>query len=249
MRPALWLIVLLFTQGSCSRYQYIRISSDSIAQRETNSFVMENDSLRVAYSFTGESGALQIGIVNKSASGLQVDWNHSFLEKGGRVLPLTTPAEKIQDMKKRKQFAQAAVIAGRPDPEFILPKGGLNKESIDLFGTGLLKGVDFRRERLNTNGPAKKIRKAGFDKEHSPAAFRLRLAILPEGSPVPVVLDHSFYVSELMQTQVPPHRLPGKGELVYMRGPSTFTILTAPLWGPPVILTNILVMLYNHDDD
>jgi len=90
MKPNLLSIIsiLLF---SCSEYQYFTISSDQLSRNENNDLVVENDTLKVVYSFNGYHGPVQITIFNKTNDPLEINWRKSALIMKGKAFGYYTP--------------------------------------------------------------------------------------------------------------------------------------------------------------
>ncbi len=70
-------IVFLFT--GCTTYQYMTVSGKNIRQNERQEFVVENDSIRVKYNFSGEDAPVNVEVTNKLDRPVYVDWSRSAL--------------------------------------------------------------------------------------------------------------------------------------------------------------------------
>jgi hypothetical protein len=227
------LIAILFLVCSCSKYQYLKLSSATMKQTQTNEFVAENDSFRVVYKFWGQDGPVQIAVVNKSVTDLQVDWKKSwFITKKNKYRTLYTPKKRTGKLNYDDAGAPGGVISGfeiispARSPELVLKNNGINKVSLDLFGKGFLRsgGHKKRREQvILSDMTARMIKKADFSSQNSPYRFRILLSLAVPGKPdQPIVIDNSFYVSELVAAKVAPEHLPELGDRVLVQKP-TFT--------------------------
>jgi len=98
----LLLLIYIFIFSSCTRYQYISLSSH-LNQNETKEFFNENDTVLIKYSFSGENFPLTITVYNKLSVPLYTDFgrspvyindyqiNNSFgqYEQSGFIAPLS----------------------------------------------------------------------------------------------------------------------------------------------------------------
>jgi len=217
MRTGILPVVIMLMLSSCSRYQYVQLSSESMPRTALNEFIAENDSFRVVYKLEGSDG-LRIGIVNKSGSSLQADWNQSYLLEGNTRRDLFTPKERIKESREKGERGyalQGTIITREQTPELILPNSSLNKESIYLAMKKFPKTSAYKKEQINIGGYSRKIRRAVFTAASSPLVFRLHLALLAgDRQSQPVIVDHSFYVSGVRKTKIPPQHIRDTADIV-----------------------------------
>jgi hypothetical protein len=77
-------------------------------------------------------------------------------------------------------------------------------------------------KKIKTSVGTKKILKAHFDQSNSPIRFRSYLTFLLEGSKQ-FSMDHSFYVSDLIETDTPPGNLKvNSGDKFYIKRKSGY---------------------------
>jgi hypothetical protein len=190
--------------------------------------VAENDSFRVVYRFNGLRGPVQIGVVNKTNLPLLVDWSKSYFIKKGKYKPLYTPRQNRKYKKRTEEgfglkISEIEKIIPRQKQEPVPFNGSLNKVSVNLFPKSFLKPGGHPKERkiIQVADYPRKIKKYVFNKDNSRYSFRLQLAVGVEGSfSPPAVLDHSFYISELVVTKVPPEHLPEHADKVMVQKPT-----------------------------
>ena len=72
------ILALLFF-SSCVTYQYFTVDSSQLPKDDQRSFVVENDTMRLSYSFGGAGGPLTITVFNKTNQALFINWNKSAL--------------------------------------------------------------------------------------------------------------------------------------------------------------------------
>jgi hypothetical protein len=220
---------------SCSKYQYLKVSSDNMRQGQTNEFIAENDSFRVVYKFNGADGPVEIAIVNKLGIDLQVDWDRSFFIRKEKYRPLYTPSKRRKNKKAEKRgdtdniLEQNEKILRSQSIELVPRRSSLNKESFDLFKKGFLKtgGHKLVRERIRLDGISRKTKKGSFSGNNSPFHFRLLLTLSAQGKPEQsIVVDNSFYISELLFAKISPERLPElEGRIVIQRSTMSGAVL------------------------
>lgn len=86
LRKIITLLSLILLFASCSKYQYFTISSH-LPQEKNGSFLFENDSLKIGYSYTPD-GHIRIDITNKLNKLIYVDWNKSSMIFHAQSFPL-----------------------------------------------------------------------------------------------------------------------------------------------------------------
>ena len=248
MRMLLPVLSVLILLCSCSKYQYLKVSSNDTRQNTINEFVTENDSFRVVYKFNGIQGPVQIAVVNKTMLPLQVDWNKSFFIKNGKSTSLFTPPLRRKYRKKSEMrmithnvaYSQKEKIIRGQSIEPVQFKGSINKVSLPLFPKGFLKGGHKEREMVDMGGESKMVKRSVFSEENSPLGFRLQLALSVEGNPAPpVILDNSFYVSESIQARTAPKNVPEQADKILIHKP---TITGAILYTTGVIVGTVAVL-------
>ena len=62
--------------AGCNRYQYMYVSSH-LDQNEKKEFILENDTVQIKYSFTGENFPLTITLYNKLSQPIYIDLERS----------------------------------------------------------------------------------------------------------------------------------------------------------------------------
>src|SRR5437879_399347 len=62
---------------SCSKFQYVTLQSSIPVQ--SKGFVIENDSVKITYSFKGQNCPVQVEVYNKLEKPVYLDWKKSAL--------------------------------------------------------------------------------------------------------------------------------------------------------------------------
>ncbi len=215
-------VVLIVSLSSCYRYQYLTLSSDNTRLNEKNEFVAENDTFRITYNFYGKNGPVNVTIYNKLSQALEIDWRRSSLIFGDKPISFYQPDLKVTgDISRLSGLRTAnssinAVVQRQEGVEFIPPRA-------TIFRSGLFVAKSFLNVE-STSRPGKKVKAQGdfkkeasaisFSKENSPIILRGYLTFdLPEKGEQIFSIEHTFYVSELVETvATPQYILPDKGK-------------------------------------
>ncbi|HEX2627856.1 MAG TPA: hypothetical protein VHM26_02550 [Chitinophagaceae bacterium] len=253
MRIILTFSLILLLLSSCSKYQYLTLSSNDTGRNEKNQFIVDNDSFRIAYDFYGFNGPLQLDITNKQHQLLEIDWSRSFIIKGGRPDPLFKPVGAISGELERDGISRTALINAsivQPSPLELVPRGAtVTKSGPVVWPVKKLVTVDRRdmkKVKMKIKGFKKKVWKAGI-KDTSSLSFRVYLTLNPRSGASPVVIDRSFYATGLVETRVEPQEMPGRGQgnIILLHGPTRFNrmgflIAGVVLGGAAVIASSTL---------
>jgi hypothetical protein len=216
-------LIILFS--SCSTYQYVTVSSNSIEQNDQREFVVENDSLRLRYRFDGQNAPLNLEVQNKLGKPIYVDWKRSALIINDRAISFkpgsltvsgstytsvdnwfSSARRGINSASSSSSFSSTVEFPG--DREFIPPSARLNQTPLEVtnaFYTG--RPGEFTRERVPmAGGMTGVVQRAAFEESNSPLKFSTYLTLFVDGDlNKPVVFHHSFYVSEILNSNFGPH--------------------------------------------
>jgi hypothetical protein len=214
MRTPILILASITLFSSCSKYQYMVVSSDDTPFVKGRHFQVENDTFRIVYNFSGYGGPLQVAVVNKSKGMMEVDWEKSFFITGDKSRPLFRPSAKIEgeiepDPVNDRTFSLSGQVRTSAIREYIPPATSLNRVCGAVSGQFInTETYKMRREKVNVKGFSRKIRRVSLEKNESPVVFRVYLTLGVEKGEDPVIVDRSFYVSELIATKVSPDDMP-----------------------------------------
>ena len=208
-----------FVSCACTTYQYATISSADVVKNDLHEFVVENDSLRLTYNFSGKSGPVHISIQNKLGVPVYIDWQRSAVIINDKAKPYAAPEMNIQG-----SFAGGSYTFGNsgfsvgsgqiqataslpPTIDFIPPRAIINKKPMYL--SGFIGGVpDTAYKKLKytvVEGLTVKAKKATFTEDTSPFRFRSFITyMIGEPGSKPFAFEHNFFVSEIMNTGTGP---------------------------------------------
>ena len=217
MLPLVFVCVVFLT--ACVKYQYSTVSSN-LATTDHQEFYLENDSLKIKYSFWGYGGPVTISIYNKLNVPLYVDWKQSALVLNDLSHTYWQNKSSLQADEYGYQVAltplvssTSATISGeiRADEatSFIAPNAykQVNMLLIKPDFTKLEGSHKPERVKIYTiQGPRTALRYA-FQQEDTPLKFRSYLTLSSEPSFAhPLVFESEFWVSEVMQTGTSPEK-------------------------------------------
>lgn len=209
--PAIALAML----SSCGKYQMNTISSLNTKQDTTNGiFKIENDSVKISYSFAGHNAPIQINIYNKLNEPVYVDWQRSALIMDD--ISSTYADETIQvdglisettnaRLLRRFDASINAQIALPKNVVFVPPHTQINK-TLSKINTSTLNPIDdslFTKINIPSLYDPRgiKAKMAKFDNDNSPLRFKsyLTLYTLNGNTPKFMVYQNDFYVSQVIR--------------------------------------------------
>lgn len=223
MRQFLPFTTIIFLFSSCTTYQYMQVSGKDIQQNNRQEFVMENDSIRVKYNFSGLNAPINVEVENKMGVPVYVDWRRSALIVNNKAIsyvpnsmPITGSMSASTSTWRVGNTPITSTTVGSfngsmaipEDMDFIPPKSYKNKTPLGVTNVFYEQPVgETKRARiqLSTHNVAS-VLKSDYSDSTSPFRFTSYLTLYTEGSlDKPVVYQHSFYISEIMTTILQPH--------------------------------------------
>lgn len=207
--------------SSCSSYQIGTLKmTENNSKDKSSSFVSENDSLKITYSFKGIYAPLEITIENKLNEPIYVNWERSALifaddskslsgEKiniGGNINgEINYPISQfgtIADVNQTVNLSSTKPLT----ISFVAPKAIVKKRTISLNkkAENKVPKSSFAYSYVNYNDgvtTAEKVKTAKFDAESSPYKFRSYLTVYTatKDDKIKDVLnfEKSFYLAEI----------------------------------------------------
>jgi hypothetical protein len=216
--------------ASCGVYQVMTVSSREIPQNKLGEFVVENDSLVLTYNFNGQNGPITMMIKNKLQQPLYIDWKRSALIINEQAISYAPGKIRIEGAFGASSYhwdlpsdpVPVTTTAGRlsataqlpSDIEFLPPQTYVTKKLMGITNQGLSNLPDsmFSKKKIPLMGGESQemIKLANFTAATTPLAFRSYLTVMiGDTQPKPVVYQHDFYVSELVQMVNPPSSMGG----------------------------------------
>lgn len=226
------LILVAFLYSACT-FEYFTLSGDHLSKNESNDFVIDNDTLRVVYRFSGDNGPVKITILNKTSEPLEINWKKSALIMNGQATSYYSPNLYVngsvqQDTSRRYVFGDRSFLANvtadvyvNEPSQFIPPKSSISKIPLALPVYSLeLPPDQLKKEIYKTGAQPIKYRKIEYSQDKSPYSFRSYLSFNYAGDQNRAFsLDNRFYVSEIWQAgNYPldfPQELLNRGDFFY----------------------------------
>jgi hypothetical protein len=99
-----------------------------------------------------------------------------------------------------------ANISGREGEEFLPPHATISRTGMLVKSSGpFILPTDISNEKIKVQGVTKRIKRGTFKKDNSPMIFRSYLTFVQANNPEKIFsTDHTFYVSQLLETLVGP---------------------------------------------
>jgi len=207
-------IPLLFCV-SCAHttFQYSTLSSPDIIKNDRHEFVMENDSLRLIYNFSGKSGPIQITIQNKMGVPVYIDWQRSAMVVNDKIKPYMQAEMKIKGRFESTSYQTGryganngelqAIVVHQSTTDFIPPGAVINKRPMYVSGfNGRIPDTAFHTFKFTVaKGTTVKVKKATFTEVTSPLRFRSYITyMIGEPGSKSFAFESNFFVSEIMNT-------------------------------------------------
>ena len=230
--------------SSCSSYQIgtLKIAENS-SKDKFNSFISENDSVKITYSFKGIYAPLEITIENKLNEPIYMNWEKSALIfkddsrslsgndiyiKGNIIGQISQPSPQsdliIADVNQ-------SVNLSSPKPltiSFVAPKAIVKKKTISLNkkAENKVPKSSWKYSKVNYDDgvtATKKVKTAKFNTDNSPYKFRSYLTVYTatKDDKIKDVLnfEKSFYLAEIRNSGKLPvkvmHYKNSKGDMFY----------------------------------
>jgi hypothetical protein len=209
--------IVLFS--SCLAYQHVRLTSNAPLTNESE-FMVENDSIRIIYSFLGKGGQIHLQIFNKLNKPLTVDWSKSALIKNDQSYSLWKDEARLNGTSTEFNIIPQnevvnsvsnfeGKIVKKDKVTFIPPQSKIvfNGYTVQwkLFDVPEQGG---EKIKVYTLEGKRRATKYSFSKEDSPLSFRIFLSFsMDEGNKSPFQIDKPFWVSDYFTSYTSPSAL------------------------------------------
>src|ERR1700754_91777 len=205
--------------SSCSTYQMSTLSSTNTTHDEkTGVFKLENDSVKILYSFSGKNAPIQLSIYNKLNEPMYVDWERSALIVDDKSSSYADdPIQISGDVSgvstgRNLRFTDASISAQATLPKnvgFLPPHSQLSKTMVKINDRSFQPIPDslFTKTKFPSFGAVQVIGKvAKFSKDNSPLCLRSYLTVYTLRNNIPqfVAYQNDFYVSEVIKSNLGP---------------------------------------------
>lgn len=216
-------LIVLFS--SCTTYQYMTVSSNTIGQDVNKDFVMESDSITLRYRFDGHNAPMLLEVENRHSNPIFIDWKRSALILNDQAISFKPGSLSVSgstytsasswyngrihgnnSTTTSSDFSSTVSFPG--EMEFIPPGSRFSEVPLSITSR-LYTGSpgEFKKKNLTlTTGYSGAVNQALYEEDNSPLRFTSYLTLVVEGEQEKrVVFEHSFYVSEILKTGLAPH--------------------------------------------
>lgn len=246
---ALLTVLLAFT--SCSSTYFfatLDTSNEYVEKVENGDFLLETDSLWIAYCFKGENAPVQITAFNKTNEPLYIDWSRSALIIDN--IAITYAGERMnysEEWYDSESVARRNVSVAVSDHITFIPPQTMVSEIPLYLGTNFeqIDKKSYRNSHLgNSYGESTRVKRIDFEESATPLKFRSYLTVYAQPEK-PMVFTQDFYLKNLIRTgAVKPNELPGnmadRGDFFYTIKPANNSVLYGTL--SVIALTGLAVI-------
>jgi hypothetical protein len=214
----------VFSVTSCTTYYVSRVSSTNASKnQQSGEFNIENDSIKVTYSFASLQAPVKVTVRNKLKVPLYVDWSKSaliFNEEATSYVPDETSFTANLHSRDRRDSTitktNNGYIRGKistpTTSSFVPPNAKVETKTIFLNSPAfepLPNRYLVNQEELPGFRRLIRVNSADFNRSNSPIVFRSYLTFhtSPNAEEKSFALDTEFYVSKSFKTSKPPSQL------------------------------------------
>ncbi len=270
MKRFLPYIVLLsfISLASCqATYFYSTLNSpnDYVEKVENGDFLLETDSLWIAYCFKGEGAPMQITIYNKLNEPLHVDWERSAMVIDGMAHSYTgkeTPFQgslenfSVSHNTDNNTYTYSAgnfggIIESPNRMSFVFPETMVSNTPIRLNpDIKEMETKSYENIQINDGYNQSQAQRITFKESDSPLKFKSYLTLYYKPDK-PMYFIQDFYMEELIKTHAKPSKF---GASMIDRGDFFYTIKPANnnyLYGTLAVvgLAGVIIMGASIDTD
>ena len=202
------LIVLFFS--SCTTYQYFTVDSVQLPKDDKQSFIAENDTMRLTYSFSGPGGLVTIAVFNKTAQTLTINWNRSALICNGQSFPLSQTNSTFTASSSYIHGSGSVTLSGTvsvvPGSEVIPVQSKINQDVLSIVTSlptlRMIVPDTTRKQRISTDNSTEiSYKLATVDENSSPLRMKSYLTFsIGQNPATEFVESNTFYISKAYQT-------------------------------------------------
>ncbi|WP_108821114.1 hypothetical protein [Dysgonomonas sp. Marseille-P4361] len=245
-----YLLLLMFFTSCGSTYFLSTLDSKNtdVEKQDNGDFLIETDSLWIAYCFNGQDAPVWITVYNKLDKPLYVDWKKSALvindeafSYAGGKLDISGSGDFYQYDTGYGTSSFGGTMEKREDITFVPPKSKVSFSSLSLnFNfNNLDKELYEKGYMLDKEKGAFKVNRISFNEETSPILIQSFLTVY-EKPEKPMLFKQDFFMTEVVKTKsVSPQKLSteqmNRGDFFYSIKPSnndvTMTIIGVAVVG------------------
>jgi len=243
MKPVAYILLALLLSSCSSTFYYSTLSTanEYVDKVENGDFLLETDTLWIAYCFKGADAPMQITVFNKSDKPLYVDWKQSAMiidsmafSYAGESVPFTGNA-RTRGISYNSDGTISHTYGGgifdgtiqvMSDRTTFIPPNSMISEiplSLEPNFRHLDNSIYKKAKMADKNNMLRKAKRADFTLSDTPLKFKSYLTIYssPER---PMVFEQDFYLSTLLKTGLNPGNMPQdmieRGDFFFVEQPA-----------------------------
>lgn len=264
MKRFTYLFAILLTCTSCSStffYSSLNTSNDYVEKVENGDFLLETDSLWIAYCFKGNGAPIQITVFNKLDVPLYVDWGKSALIIND--MAMTYAGKEMKYSEEWYEYGRDISVSSADNITFIPPNTMISETPLYLSPNfEHINKKAYRKSRMGTHyKESVTVQRIDYIEEDSPLKFKSYLTIYAQPEK-PMTFKQDFYIANIIKaTGLKPAELAGnmaeRGDFLYVEKPANNTALYTTLTVVTVTGLAVVGLLYgdpnnndyDYDDD
>ncbi len=244
MSRSLFIICTSIILTGCFKYQYATVESN--LHRNINSeFIVENDTFKMKYWFSGEYGPIHIEVFNKLPQPLYVDWKKSALIKGDHRYPFWQDVSSVDVYTKSISYGSriSGPTTGRiyraEQISFIPSQSSIDveKQSIQINSFKVSDTAHVNKIQIITTTGTESGKMVSFQKKNTPLKFRCFIALATtEDFSSPIFIDNEFWVSDVTSSLADPkNMLKKRANQFFVRDATAFGVGAVTVVGVAVL--------------
>jgi len=226
MKKLTLIILIVSAMSSCKSYMISTVSSNNASKDDTSgAFFVENDSVKISYSFTGENSPLTVAVFNKLNEPVYVNWEQSAVILDNKAYSFVEDKLAIEgtssstSLKYNRQSDTytygdfSGTVNLSKNAGFLPPKSQVSRTiyALSAINTFKLDQSGFEKKVMNFNEGSGVIhvRQANYTASESPIQFRcfVTLHTIQDGRPKPFTFEQSFWVSNIVKSSADPSKI------------------------------------------
>ena len=254
MKQAIFILFAILLSSCSSTFYYSTLNTTTyyVDKVENGDFLLETDSLWIAYCFKGYDAPMQITVFNKTNQPLYVDWKRSAMimhnlaySYAGEAVPFmgnsrtrgyTYNPDGTYSYSESSGIFDGNILMMSDRTTFIPPNSMISESPLGLHPDFHSLSKDIYKDGTVTTWSKKtqKVQTADFTFSDTPMKFKSYLTIyaVPDK---PMVFEQDSYVSSAMKTGLSPNKLgyrfTERGDLFYIERPPNNAVLYGVLVG------------------
>ena len=195
---ALVVVIPLLTQCAQERITIYETGSDH-AQRITDQWVAEDDTIMLRYSFWAEQGTVSFVIYNKSSRQIFIDWKNSALVVNDRKVDYWNDAVRVSTSSSTSS-RRSTTTRGKNTSSF--DWSWITSSASTEIGIGVTEGLMVRDERITSLPPKSYIGVERFrilSERLDPSSYQSEVLSVPNpADPIRIdKVDHASFAMDI----------------------------------------------------